>query len=368
VRPILRSVTARRTLTVLAGLTLGLSSFSAVLASKAAWATPLRVTNCNDDGSPGSLRSAVGAATSGSTITFTTSCPTITLVAFYIPITTNLTIKGPGAGKLAVSGNNDSAVFEVDSNITATISGLTIENGFGVFGVPHGSPSNGGGIFNSGTLTVKDSSVSNNAANGAGGGIFNRGTLTVKDSSISNNSAGQAGGGIYNACCAVTVANSTMSNNTAGGGGAIYNGGFTSSATLSVTRSTLSLNSAAQGEGGGIQNEAIATVRNSTFSGNSALYGGGIGNDLNMTTTNTTLSGNSATYGGAIYDFGTLTVRKGTFSGNSATHGGAIDIAVNGTVTIDHSAFSNNTDTGIDAYPGIYNSGGNLTVKKTTFS
>jgi hypothetical protein len=66
----------------------------------------------------------------------------------------------------------------------------------------------GGGIRNSGTLTLSGMAVvSNRAGNGGdgivngtggqggfGGGIYNAGTLTITDSTISGNKAGNGGG------------------------------------------------------------------------------------------------------------------------------------------------------------------------------
>ena len=40
----------------------------------------------------------------------------------------------------------------------------------------------GGGVYNGGTLTVTDSTVSDNTATYYGGGIFNNGTLTSRRS------------------------------------------------------------------------------------------------------------------------------------------------------------------------------------------
>jgi len=101
-------------------------------------------------------------------------------------------------------------------------------------------------------------------------------------------------------------------------------------ATLTITNSTLSSNSALLG-GGIDNNHATLTITNSTLSGNSATAGGGINSDgeasgsATLTITNSTLSGNSATGGGGIDNFhATLTITNSTLSGNSATTGGGI--------------------------------------------
>ena len=122
-----------------------------------------------------------------------------------------------------------------------TISGLTITNG-------NVTDSFGGGILNTGTLTVTNSTLSGNSATGVGGGltdfgggIFNTGTLTVTNSTLSGNSAtgvgvvSGSGGGIFNDLGTVTVTNSTMSGNSASfAGGGIYNWNPSSGATLTI--------------------------------------------------------------------------------------------------------------------------------------
>ena len=58
----------------------------------------------------------------------------------------------------------------------------------------------GGGIFNSGTMILTNSTVSGNDSSGhnsaSGGGIFNSGTMTLINSTVSRNGALGAGGGI----------------------------------------------------------------------------------------------------------------------------------------------------------------------------
>src|SRR5690242_9968154 len=69
------------------------------------------VTNLNDSG-PGSLREAIVIAPSGSTITFAVT-GTIEFSFHYGPLTIdkNLTINGPGASNLAISGHFGTTVF-----------------------------------------------------------------------------------------------------------------------------------------------------------------------------------------------------------------------------------------------------------------
>ena len=92
----------------------------------------LTVTNNLDSGA-GSLRADIAAAKSGDTIVFAPSLDgkTITLTSGELSITTGVTIQGPGASQLTVSGNNGYRVFEVNSSQPVVLSGLTVSNPIG---------------------------------------------------------------------------------------------------------------------------------------------------------------------------------------------------------------------------------------------
>src|SRR2546426_10601307 len=137
----------------------------------------------------------------------------ITLTSGELAIGKNLTIQGPSANLLTISGNNASRVFDINaSGVTVTLDGLTIANG--KFG------GDGGGIYNGGTLNVTNSTISGNSTSGSafsddfGGGIYNNGTLNVTNSTISGNSVSggniRLGGGIFNNVGTLNVANSTL--------------------------------------------------------------------------------------------------------------------------------------------------------------
>src|SRR5262249_19050214 len=101
----------------------------------------LVVTSAADFGT-GTLRAEIAAAHAGDTITFDSnvfnSSPTghtsINLTGGELEINTNLTIQGPGAGQLAISGGNQFRVFEVAQNCNVILQGLTIEHGAGMAG------------------------------------------------------------------------------------------------------------------------------------------------------------------------------------------------------------------------------------------
>lgn len=143
--------------------------------------------------------------------------------------------------------------------------------------------SNGGGIFNNSgaSLTVDNNYLSRNTAGNDGGGIYNRsgGTASILTTVIVDGSAGRLGGGIANFGTIVTIDNSLIrGNRSTGSGGAaggVFNGG-----TANITNTSI-LNNTAAGEGGGIYNNAGATLTlraNSLVSGNRGSNGGGIRN------------------------------------------------------------------------------------------
>lgn len=298
------------------------------------------------------------------------------------------TIKGPGAGQVAVSGNNVSTVFVVDANVNAAIYGLTISGGHTSFA--------GGGIDNGGTLTLQNDIITGNSAGVFGGGIYNDygGVLAITGSTLSHNSAGSGsgtngsgyGGGFLN-FGSVTVTASTLSNNSAGtDGGGFCNGGPGNNGadSVTVTDSTFSSNFTGN-NGGGFYNyyNGVVSITGSTFSGNSAVNsavpvsGGGFYNDYNGTVTvaSSTFSGNSAAVGGGFCNNGgSVTVIDSTMSDNSASqqgggfftnyyyHDGHLAVAV----TVTGSTFFGNS---AGQYGGGFVSNyGNVAVTDSTFS
>jgi hypothetical protein len=239
----------------------------AVLASAwPCWAAPQTVNNTNDSG-PGSLRDAIASAAPGDTIQFNlASYPGVIALSSTLEINTNLTIQGPGAAQLAISGNHAVSVFVIDPGVNVSISGLTIENGQGFIG---------GGIENNGTLTVTYSTLSGNSAL-YGGGIENYGTLTVTNSTLSGNSASDGGGGINNDST-LTITNSTLSHNSAHNGAGIRTSSGEGHNSLTVANSTLSGNSASAG--GGFEDDPAVkfTAKGTLLAGNQGGNCGGIG-------------------------------------------------------------------------------------------
>ena len=195
----------------------------------------------------GSLRYAVNTAANGDTIDFAANViGTITLTNGPLAVNTNVTIQGPGAGLLTISGNHAVSVFTLSGGSTVTLSGLTIANGKG--SGDHGT--DGGGIYGDGTLTVTSCTFSNNSASAFGGAIDLFGTLVVNSSTFSGNSS--SGGAAITVNSTTTVNNSTFFDNVGPDGDILIPVPTTS---LTVNNSTFSGNSS-----GSIFNLAGSTV------------------------------------------------------------------------------------------------------------
>jgi Calx-beta domain/Domain of unknown function (DUF4214) len=281
------------------------------------------VVNAEDSGF-GTLRQAIADAAPGDTIGFDlVRGSTIKLTSGELVIDKNLSIVGPGASALSVSGGNQSRVFHVTSDANVQISGLTIRDGtfFGADGVGGvaAADGNGGDILNSGTLTLTTCTISgglsvggsslvgNRGSSGFGGGIDNSGTLTLNDCAVSDNSAiggggtpagGSAGGGGINnqAAGKLMLTGSTVSGNKAQGGSTVHGsgggasgGGILNAGSLVIVNSTVSDNTVegrsvslnglggGSGFGGGIENSGALTLKGSTVSDNRASGGFGFG-------------------------------------------------------------------------------------------
>ena len=209
---------------------------------------------------------------------FTSSSPqTITLSATLVLSETArpAVIDGPGTGIVTVSGGGAVRVFEVDSGVTATLSGLTITGGW--------TNSFGGGLENYGTAALSDCAISGNSAYRGGGGVWNNGTATLTTCTISGNS-GIEGGGVYNFTTGtVNLIGCTFSGNYAGNGG----GGLANYGTTTLSDCTISGNTA-DDAGGGVYHTGSATVSDCTISDNTA---GSIGDGIDVSLTPATLTG-----------------------------------------------------------------------------
>lgn len=314
-----------------AGLATGTALAATIALAPAAQGATFTVDSTADapaDGcDPGActLRDAITVADADAvadTITFAPSVTgTITLTqgALAIGGAADLTITGPGADVLTVSGDadgsdgptaGDSRVFTISAPSATTmraISDLTIADGYASGTAP------GGAIYaTSGSLSLEDVVVSGSRAINRGGALsFGGGTLSIIDSELTGNEAGSSGGAIeVVAASELEITDSIISGNSSGsGGGAIdttekY---FTGGAEIDGTK--ISDNEATD-SGGGIQTAGPLSLSGVTIADNTAgQAGGGIA------------AGNK---------YGALNVEESTITGNSAlTGGGGIDVTTN---------------------------------------
>lgn len=255
----------------------------------------------------------------------------------------------------AISASGGSPTIE-DSAITDSVSG------------------SGGGISAQDPLTIVRTKITGNSSSSSGGGIswLTSGPsdeLRISESTISGNTAGSSGGGV-DGTGYMTVENSEISGNHANGGNG---GGILAITELTLTGSTLSGNTAS-GSGGAISQTgkyAPMDVSDSVISGNSAAVGGGLnfepttskyGSDpARRTITGTTIADNDATGDGAGMRVATLnpgdrfTISHSTISGNeggAGSFGGGIMLGggsapIRGAFDLIDSTVSGNTaDTG----------------------
>jgi hypothetical protein len=258
--------------------------------------TTFVVTNLNDSGA-GSLRQAIADANANfghDTIVFqlgsvvTTNIASIqdqtfsneygkiiNLTSGELLINDSVTINGPGAKYLMISGQNASRVFNISSartRINVNLNRMTVS--FAKLLESLGVRAEGGGIYSSNS------------------------NLSIFDSALTDNEAA-IGGGIYAENGVLNIVRSTVSNNSATDGSAIAAGN--ANTEVNITNSLVS-NNTAPAQRTGIRSFYFMTIINSTVTGNdSGLSGTAIGNYGNLYLVNATVSHNRG-YG--IVNFG----------------------------------------------------------------
>jgi uncharacterized repeat protein (TIGR01451 family) len=298
-------------------------------------------------GTYSTIAEAIAAAISGDTIMLEDGA---TFDEHGLVINKNLNFNVFNDGTATIDGQNLATIFIIDNGVTVNLQNLIIKNGLGT---------NGGGIYNNGTLTVTNCTFTgNNAQNG--GAIYNDATINVTNTTTVVGETIPINGGTLN------VINSIFTGNSAtGNGGAIYNGGL-----INITSSTLTSNTATY-------NGGKATITGSTFQGNTAQNGGAIYNDATITITDlSTVTGSTVTHnggtltinnsslidniatgnGGAIYNGGVINITTSTLTGSTAQNGGTLNV-------------NNSTIIGNQALNGgaIYNAA-NVTVANSTLT
>ena len=219
----------------------------------------INVTSAADDGSANTLRWAIGVANIADTptsidIELGASPAMITLELGELDLTNTsqpITIyDGAGQGPVSISGDDESGIFDIGENVTATLSGLTITGG--------STQGNGGGLYNGGSLTLMDCTISGNSAF-AGGAVYNSGQLSLTDCTISGNSGAGSGGGLFNlgdASLDGCALNGNSTSGASGGKGGVNGTGYGNSGS---------------GLGGGIFNHGTVQLISCTVSGNNSV-------------------------------------------------------------------------------------------------
>ncbi len=229
-------------------------------------------------------------------------------------IETRVIIQGNGAtierNRDPYASTPDFRIFHIAETGTLTIRSVTIRGGITPVN-ENDTGYGGGGIHNSGTLFIENSTITENATNGGldiygsghGGGIYNdNGLVTVISSTISHNATGNGapgtvdtnggdggnGGGVYNLLGMLHLRESLVVDNHTGDSGTNRNGGngggiANLEGTVSITRTTVQGNHTGTGghvsrghggDGGGIHNLGTFHVISSTITENRTGNGG----------------------------------------------------------------------------------------------
>jgi predicted outer membrane repeat protein len=256
-------------------------------------------------------------------------------------------ISGAGAAQTIILASHDDRHFAISS------AGVTIRR----LRLDGGRQGNGGAILHNGGMTLEDAILTNNQASIDGGAIRSASgsMMLLRRVQFVGNSAQGQGGAISSGTPGVTVVESLFEDNSAQSGGAI--GGR----EIHVRDSVFSGNSAVL-SGGAIDGVSgcscsWVSVSGSTFVGNtvgSKSFGGALNLPHPFEVRLSTFSANSAGAGGAIrVDNGSLggpyLIAASTFAGNSAQAGSAVFLSAPASTDLE---LSNNLIAGTCASAG----------------
>ena len=241
-----------------------------------------QVFPCTEQG----IRDAI--AEGGGPHTFDCNGPTTVVTQAPIEIDNDVILNG--AGEVAVDGNGDHRVFSVDEGVTAELQGFTVTNGVDD---PNVTAAGGIRIYPNATVTLTNTTVSENTGGWAGGISNYRGTLTLSSSTVSDNT----GSGIVSTG-PLTLTDSTVSGNVSSN--LASGGGIVAYDMTLLVNSTISGNSSGVDAGGGINTcEPLAggchplTLISSTIAGNIGEPSIQTG-DASMSVTHSLIDGNCA--------------------------------------------------------------------------
>ncbi|WP_203917374.1 right-handed parallel beta-helix repeat-containing protein [Rugosimonospora africana] len=247
-----------------------------------------------------------------------------------------LTVAGGSAAAAASSGG----AIRIEQGGAGTFTDVTFSG--------NNAQSQGGAVFNAGSLSLVECVLRGNASGLDGGAVFNTDSLTVDRSRLEGNSS--TNGGALTAEGKVTIRNSTLAGNHATGGGAIDT--RIGPISLTIDQSTISGNSASR-SGGAISTTGETYVRHSTVDGNTAgQVGGGIFNLQDLTVEDSRITGNTATTFGGGIDNGTANaqavIRRSEVSGNTVSDAGGVAGGIgnrDGTLVVNSTRITDNVST-----------------------
>ena len=170
------------------------------------------VTTTADSG-PGSLRQALtdaNASPSHDTITFAVT-GTIALDSPLPTIGDNVTLQGPGAGELAISGGYLYRILDISPTVAVTVTDLALIEGR----APNGEA--GGAIRSRGQLQLLRVDLHDNLSTSKGGALsVEGGELRLVDSIVQSNTA-SSNGGIYITGSTAVISGSVIAHNRGSG-------------------------------------------------------------------------------------------------------------------------------------------------------
>ena len=216
-----------------------------------------------------------------------------------VAINKNIRIDGKGH---TISAEDLGRIFSIGEGFTVTLTNATLING---------KATEGGAIYNDGSLTLSDVKLSDNTADSYGGAVFNNGHLVVSDSVFDSNDIVNRGSASVDY-----------------GGAAIYNW-YDGVLTVSGSNFTNNIKNYKNGDNlvGAITTIGNATVSGSNFVNNSGRWGGAISatgaelrkNSSTLTVSNTIFRDNAALYAGAVYIWGSnYNIADCVFDNNTA--------------------------------------------------
>ena len=302
-------------------------------------AVTLTVSNTNDSGA-GSLRQAIADAVDGDTILFSLTYPaTITLTGGQLSVSKTITIAGPGADNLFISGNGTARVFSISGGQVA-LQGLTVMRGAAL---------DGGGIRISGSstaVTLANVTILSNAATYGGGVYVDSGSATLSGGQVVFNTADSNGGGVYvdESSAVFTQTAGNVGSNTADNGGGVY----VSSGSLMLSGGQIVSNTADWG-GGVYVSSGSTTLSGGQIASNTAGLGGGLlvlFDSAVFAQTAGTVASNTADRGGGVYAFwGSATLSGGQVASNTAADRGGGVFVYGGSAILSGGQIISNTAT-----------------------